>query len=89
VRARAAAEAEHAYKVAYAKALLVAKAEDPKRSVVVCEAVATLECDELLRSRLFADAVLDAAKEAGRNARAEGDNLRSINANHRALVVGS
>lgn len=88
-RARAAADAEHAYKVAYAKALLVAKDEDPKRSVGVCEAIATLECDRLLHARLHCDAVLDAAKEAGRNARAEGENLRSINANHRALVVGS
>lgn len=86
-RAREAATAEHAYRVAFAKAVMKARASG--EPVSAAEQIAVVECDMLLLGRLHADALLDSAKEAGRNARAQADTLRSINSNHRALVVGS
>lgn len=86
-RAVAAAEAEHAYKVAYARALMTAKATGVG-PVAVCEAHALAECDTLLLQRLTTAAVRQGAEEAGRNARASIDALRSLNTNHRQLVTG-
>lgn len=82
-RARAAADADVAYKVAHAKALLAA--EGPQ---YVRDAEATVRTEDVYRERKISDARLLAAQEAGRNYRAGLDGLRSINANHRALVTG-
>jgi len=82
-RARAAAEADVDYKVAHAKALLMA--EGPQ---YVRDAEATVECEAELTEKRATEALLLAAQEAGRNYRAQLDSLRSINANHRALVTG-
>lgn len=82
-RARAAADADVTYKVAHAKALLLA--EGPQ---YVRDAEATAYCEAELTEKRTTEALLLAAQEAGRNYRAQLDALRSINANHRALVTG-
>lgn len=83
VRARDAAEADVAYKVAHAKALLLA--EGPQ---YVRDAEATKVCEKEYREKRATEALLLSAQEAGRNVRAQLEALRSINANHRALVTG-
>lgn len=80
-RARAAAEADVAFKVAHAKALLLA--EGPQ---YVRDAEATVQTEREYREKRATEALLLAAQEAGRNYRTQLDSLRSINANHRALV---
>lgn len=76
------ARAEHAYKVAYARAIYQATG-----TVVEKEASATIATEaELLRHKL-ADAVLKANQESGRNVRAQLDALRSVNSNIRASVA--
>jgi len=85
-RAVAAARAEHAYKVKSALEFVAARAQG--QPVAQCEALAIIACDLELIARLEADALLDSAKEAGRNARARGEILRSINSNHRTLTTG-
>lgn len=82
-RARAAAEADVAYKVAHAKALLLA--DGPQ---YVRDAEATVQTETQLIEKRATEALLLAAQEAGRNYRSQLDALRSINANHRALVTG-
>lgn len=82
-RARRAAETDVAYKVAHAKALLLA--DGPQ---YVRDAEATVKTETEYREKRAAEALLLAAQEAGRNYRAQLDSLRSINANHRALVTG-
>ena len=82
-RAREAAEADVAYKVAHAKALLLA--EGPQ---YVRDAEATAQTEQVYREKRGTEALLMSAQEAGRNVRAQLDALRSINANHRALVTG-
>lgn len=83
VRATEAAKADVAYKLAHAKALLTA--DGPQ---YVRDAAATVETGDEYQTRRIAEARLLAAQEAGRNYRAQLDALRSINANHRALVTG-
>lgn len=73
------AEAEHWYRVEYAKALLRAKGTIPEK-----EARATLDSQAELADRLRTEAVMKASQEAGRNLRSQLDALRSINANARA-----
>lgn len=82
-RAREAAAADVAYKVAHAQALL--RADGPQ---YVRDAQATVDTADQYQARRVAEARLLAAQEAGRNYRAQLDSLRSINANHRALVTG-
>lgn len=82
-RARAAAEADVAFKVAHGKALLLA--EGPQ---YVRDAEATVKTEKEYAEKRATEALLLAAQEAGRNYRAQLDALRSINANHRALVTG-
>lgn len=82
-RARAAADADVAYKVAHAKALLLA--DGPQ---YVRDAEATAKTETEYREKRGTEALLLAAQEAGRNYRTQLDSLRSINANHRALVSG-
>lgn len=81
-RAREAAVADVAYKVGHAKALLLA--EGPQ---YVRDAEATVKTEVEYREKRSTEALLLAAQEAGRNYRAQLDALRSINANHRALVT--
>lgn len=82
-RAMAAAEAEAAWKVGFAKAFLRAEGAMPLRSEI-----ATEECADLLLEREVTRAREKAAQEAGRNYRTQLDSLRSINANLRPLVTG-
>lgn len=83
VRAREAAEADVTYKVAHAKALLLA--DGPQ---YVRDAEATVKTEVEYAERKAKEALLLSAQEAGRNVRAQLEALRSINANHRALVTG-
>lgn len=80
-RAREAATADVAYKIAHAKALLLA--EGPQ---YIRDADATVQTDVEYGEKRGTEALLMSAQEAGRNVRAQLDALRSINANHRALV---
>jgi DNA-binding CsgD family transcriptional regulator len=84
-RGLAAAEAEALYRREYAQAYLAADG----KTVDERKAQADLAVHEVFRDRRRAEAILDAAKEAGRNYRAQLDALRSVNSNLRALVVGS
>lgn len=82
-RAREAAEADVKFKVAHAKALLLA--DGPQ---YVRDAEATVKTEVEYLDRKAKEALLMSAQEAGRNVRAQLEALRSINANHRALVTG-
>ncbi len=82
-RAREAATADVAYKVAHAKALLLADGPQYVRDAEATS-VTAVEYGE----KRGTEALLMSAQEAGRNVRAQLDALRSINANHRALVNG-
>lgn len=83
-----AAGAEHAYKVARAKAHLVFKSDSPKATVADLEAMVTLNVEAFLGAHLNAEAVARACQEACRNLRSQLDALRSLNANVRTLVTG-
>ena len=83
VRAREAAQADVAYKIAHAKAFLLAEGAQYLR-----DAQATVATEDEYAARKSTEALLLSAQEAGRNVRAQLDALRSINANHRALVTG-
>jgi hypothetical protein len=83
IRAREAAEADVAYKIAHAQALLRADG-----TAYVREAEATVATADEYAAKKSTEALLLSAQEAGRNVRAQLDALRSINANHRALVTG-
>lgn len=78
-QARDAAEAEAAYRVGYARAMLASE----MKTVSDREAQATIACEDLLLKRKIAEALADTTKEAGRMLRAQLDALRSINANAR------
>ena len=91
-RGQAAATADTAYDLCYAKAFLLAKraGEQGQRvSDEMAKAEAKLACAAELGVRNDTSAVLDAAKEAGRNYRAQLDALRSINANVRSAIVNA
>lgn len=77
------AHARTAFKVAYAKALLVAEGTVPVR-----EAEATVATEEVFLAYQLAEALLESAKEGGRNMREQLGSLRTLAANQRALVVG-
>lgn len=81
-RARAAAEADVAFKLGHARAFLRTDA----KTVGAREAEALLACENEYRDRKITEAVLLGAQEAGRNYRAQLDALRSINANMRSLA---
>lgn len=82
-RGTAAAEADAAYRLAYAEAYLLAEGTVGER-----DAQSVVATQQQYRDRRIAEARLDGAKEAGRNYRAQLDTLRSINSNLRALVTG-
>jgi len=81
-RARAAAEAEVAHKVARAKALLAAEGTVAER-----EALADVQTERLFLQRRMAEALLLSAQEAGRTYRAQLEAIRSVNVNLRGLVT--
>lgn len=80
-RAEEAARAEHAYKIASARALLAS--DGP---VAVKEAKALVICENEHLARKIADAKLLAAQETARTIRAQLDALRSVNATVRHAV---
>lgn len=80
--AREAAVARHAYRVAFARALL--KAEG---TVADKEAIATVESSSHLLERELAVAVEDSLKESGRNVRAQLEGQRSLCANLRGAIT--
>lgn len=82
-RVRERATAKVAYKVAHARAYLSAQGTASAR-----EAQATVATEQEFTAFEMADAVFVAAMEAGRNTREQLQGLRSVNANHRALVTG-
>lgn len=81
-RARAAAEADAAYKVKRAKEFLRAEG-----SVAVREAAADVACADEYQAKKLADGLLLSATEAGRNVRARLDAMRSLCANVRDAVA--
>ena len=81
-RSRDAAEADAAYKCAYAKAYLAAEG----KTVAEREAHAVLEVADAYLRRRIAEALQLAAQEAGRNYRAQLDALRSIGASVRFAI---
>lgn len=88
-QAQAAAEAEHAFKVAYAKRRLEAGFEDGngrggKTTVDEREDMALMATADLFKARLIAEALYDTAKERGRTRRSQIDSLRTLAANIRA-----
>ena len=84
-RARAAAEAEVAYKVAHARAILTAQGS----TVGEREARALLACGAEYGAYKGAEAVLLAAQEAGRSLRAQIDALRTLSAAQRAALTNA
>ncbi len=81
-RGRAAAEAEVAHRVAYAKAIIAAQGTVAER-----EALATVATEQELLARRLAEASLDASRDASRNMREQLGALRTVSANLRELVT--
>lgn len=81
-RATESAKKDAAYRAAHARAVL-------KSSGTVAEREAQAALDTMVEylDRKLAEAKLDAAKEAGRNYRAQLDALRSINASIRHAIT--
>lgn len=84
-RARHAAEAEVAHKLAYAKQILTVEGA----TVAERDAKALLACATTYAEHKGADAVLLAAQEAGRSLRSQIDALRTLAASQRAALVNS
>ena len=80
-RGKRAAEAEVAYRVAFAKAILVAEGTVAER-----DAHATIVTERELLARRLHEASLDAARDASRNLREQLGALRTVNANLRELI---
>lgn len=89
-RARARAKSRRAFKTAYAKAYLLAGQDRPEGSKPPpipereAKAVLATEVEELEFEE--ADALVEAAKEAGRNLREQIAAMRTLAANLRAVV---
>lgn len=81
-RATESAEKDAAYRNAHARAVLKSSGTVAER-----EAQAAIDTEVEYLDRKLAEAKLDAAKEAGRNYRAQLDALRSINANLRGAIT--
>lgn len=84
-----AAEAEVAYKVGYASAILQAgmqagNGRSGKMTEGDKDATATVECEDLLRKRLITEAHKEVGQERMRTMRARLDSLRTVSANIRA-----
>lgn len=76
-----AAEAEAAYRVAYAKAFLAVTG-----TVGAREAQALVACESLLFERLLAEGVRDSCQESMRSIRAQLSALQTLAANERAAL---
>lgn len=83
-RAAECARKDAAYRSAHAHAILKSEGTVAER-----DARAALATEDEYLERKLAEASLDAAKEAGRNYRAQLDGLRSINANLRGAILHS
>lgn len=88
-QARQAAEAQHAYKVGFAKRRLEAGYEEGngrggRTTVGEREDMALRDTEEQYKAALIAEALYDTAKERGRTRRSQIDALRTISANIRA-----
>lgn len=83
-RATESAEKDARYRNAHARAVLRASGTVAER-----EAQAAIDTEVEYLDRKLAEAKLDAAKEAGRNYRAQLDALRSINASIRHAITYS
>lgn len=86
-----AAQAEHAYKVQFAKEMLKAKNQPgsgPRGQTTdsVAEAKAIIHSDTELRERLVAEAFHGVTQEKLRTMRSQIDALRTISANIRAMT---
>ena len=86
-----AAEAEHAYKLAMHRSVIVlsdrgTKSDGSKATVQWIEAQAYLACADEYRAHLVADARLKATKEALVTKRSRLDALRTLAANVRGMV---
>ena len=86
------AEADRAYDVAFAQAFLQAKegvlpGQEKPDSDQTAKHRATVLTADLLSERNAAHALLESAREAGRNYLAALDGLRSINTNVRELTT--
>lgn len=77
---QSAADAEVAYRVEFAKALL----RSQEKTVAEREADAMVQCAALLMDRKGKEAVADAAREAARSLRDQINAVQSISANLRA-----
>lgn len=82
-RARAAAKADADYHRAYYSTFLRSEGAMELRKATAKDATA-----DLYAAWKDAEALLESAKEAGRNYREQLQSVRSVNANHRALVTG-
>jgi hypothetical protein len=82
-RARRAAEADVAFKLAHAKATL----EVDGKTVAERDARALLACAKEYAEHRGADAVLLAAQEAGRSLRSQIEALRTLAASQRAALT--
>lgn len=81
-RAVESAERDAKYRAAHARAVLRSSGTVAER-----EAQAAVDTEVEYLDRKLSEAKLDAAKEAGRNYRAQLDALRSINANLRGAIL--
>ena len=84
-RARHAAEAEIAHKLAYARQIL----EVEGSTVAERDARALIACATTYAEHKGADAVLLAAQEAGRSLRSQIDALRTLAASQRAALTNA
>jgi hypothetical protein len=80
---RAAAEADVAYRVAYAKALLASNEKTVGRQ----EADATVKTADLLQARKIAEALAESAKESTRSLRDQISAVQSVGAMLRAQMA--
>lgn len=89
-RARDAAVKRVAMKVALARAFVEARhmTEPGKRppSADACEAHARIACEEQMLASEVADALVEGAREAGRNLREQIGSMRTLSANLRSVI---
>lgn len=88
-----AADADTAYDVAYSQAFLLAKegklaGQESRASDLAAKAHAIVVCADKLTQRNITAALLESAREAARNARAQLEAMRTLAATARALTIG-
>lgn len=84
--ARDAALAEHAYKVAYARARMEVRAFSPKATTSAVDDRALTRVEEEHLAHLLASSLLTARREANRSLQARLDGLRTLASNLRTNV---